>query len=92
MAFYKFDEGSAKGRTLRDGHTALQDTRHKLNIVLGAMNAMTDAQIATEYGFADATVAGQAKAEISSAVGKLNSNASQENVDAALQQFLDQFA
>ena len=92
MAYYPMDETKNPTRTLRQGLTQLRDGLYRLKWTLDAMNQMTDAQIAAAYGFADSTVAAAAKAELASDIGKLLTDASQTNVNAATQQMLSQFA
>jgi hypothetical protein len=92
MAHYTMNEDKPLTRTLRGGMNMLRAALHQLEWSLGAMNQMSDAQLVTNFGFADTTAAAAAKGEVGSAVGKLTSDASQTNTHAAVQQMLDQLA
>jgi hypothetical protein len=92
MAHYTIDETKPLSRILRDGLNSLRNSLFKLTCILGAMNQMSDSENQQAFGFADDTTAANAKAELSSDVGKLTTDASQANVHAALTQMLDQFA
>ena len=83
MAFYPF-EGESKplGRILRTGLDSYRDGVNKLQRIKGILNQASDAQIATAFGFADSTAAGNAKSELLSDIPSFG---------AAQQQMLDQF-
>lgn len=94
MAFYPFDETTPLGAVLRDGLDDLRAARYKLAHVMGNLSQMSDAQVATQFGFADSTVAASAKAEILSDAGKLLNRDAGVNaavLDDALVQLLNQF-
>jgi len=86
------DETKPLTKNLRFGLNSLRDAMNRLNACLGAMNQMTDAQIASHFGFPDSTTAAAAKSELASDVGKLLTDASQTSVNSALNQMLSQFA
>jgi hypothetical protein len=92
MARYVLDESKPLARVLRDGLNSLRNGIYKLSWVLGALNQGSDQDNADALGLANTTLAANAKSELSSDVGKLQTDASQSNVKAALQQMLDQFA
>ncbi len=89
MAFYPFNESLPLAAVLRAGLDDLRDGRYKLAHVLGNLQSMTAAQAATAFGFADATVAGNAKAELESDIQKLLSD--DTGVNSAVVQMLNQF-
>lgn len=104
MAFYAFDDQNKPlGRILRSGLDNLRDGIYKLNRVNSDLNQMTTQQIIDALGITNvkdtsgtetvsaATQAANAKAELASDVGKLNTDASQTNVMSALNQMLAQF-
>lgn len=82
MPFFAFDPETEKGAVLRNGLNHLRSARYELDWVVGMLNQMTNQQIADEFGFADTTVAGNAKAELQSGIGKLLSKG--EGDDAGL--------
>lgn len=97
MAFYQFNgEGTPSGRILRTGLDNLRDAIYKLSRVNAVMSQATDDQIVALFGVSASngqTAAQQAaalKAELASGVGKLLTDASQTNVNAALNQLLAQ--
>lgn len=94
MAFYPFDEtDSPGGPGLRSALTGFRLGRYGLVYELSKMRQMTNQQVADHYGFADATVAGNAKAEIESAVAKLTEDppdTTAAQVNAAVSQMLAQ--
>lgn len=95
MAHYTWQIASPRGNNLRTGLDDLRSAQHRLLDELRAMNQMTNTEIVTLYGFADATTAGNAKAELASDVSHLNPASDGDSGTAsgrALQQMLDQFA
>ncbi len=94
MPFYAFNKTTSLGAVQRDFLDSLRNARYKGAYILGVLNQMTNQQIADQFGYVDATTAGNAKAELQSDIGKLlnrdtNTNAAQ--VDDALIQMLNQF-
>ena len=98
MAFYKFDgESKVLGRILRTGLDNLRDGIYKLSRINADMQQMSDQQIVDAFGVEAVsggnTATQQAaalKAELASDVGKLLTDASQDNVNAALNQMFAQ--
>lgn len=94
MAFYAFDGvGKPMGVVLRAGLDDLRSARYKLAWILGVLNEMTNQQVADAFGFPDATVAGNAKAELQSDAGKLLSTdaTTTAQMNSAVTQMLNQF-
>ena len=95
MAFYPFNPAASDlAKLQREGLDDLRSARYKLAHVNANLAEMTDAQAATAFGYADSTVAGNAKAEIASAVGNLLSTSSGINMattQAAVVQMLSRF-
>lgn len=97
MAFYQFNgDGSYHGRILRTGLDNLRDGIYKLSRINAIMAQASDAQIVALFGVQSSNgetalqQAASMKAELASAVGKLQTDASQTNVQAALNQMLAQ--
>lgn len=94
MPFYVFDRNTQGGNILGEGLDYLRLARYKLAHVKGVLNQQTNQQIADFFGFADATVAGNAKAEIDADIGKFlnrDTGVNAAQVDDALVQMLNQF-
>lgn len=88
-------KGSSLGGQLYNAVDSLQASLAKINELMAAMPYMVDgsdySHLETQFGFE--TGKGQlAKAEIESLMGKLNSNAQTQDVNAALQQVFNYFA
>src|SRR4051812_4598802 len=98
MAFYKFNRDLPMGQILRSGLDNLRDGMAKLKRCTDDMAQMTDAQISDIFGVAPTTVGGNdadvqssgLKAELASDIGKLFTDGSQTNVNAALNQLFAQ--
>lgn len=97
MAFYKFNRDLPMGAVLRSGLDNLRDGMEKLKRCSDAMTQMSDAQISDIFGVSAAPGGNTAdqqsaalKAELASDVGKLYTDGSQTNVNAALNQLLAQ--
>jgi hypothetical protein len=94
MPFYPFNETLPSSQTLREGLDDLRSARYKLAHISGVLSQMTDAQVASEFGFSDSTVAGNAKAELLADIGKLlnrDTGVNAAQLDDALIQLLNQF-
>lgn len=88
-------KGSSLGGRLYSAIDRLQSSLAELNELKDSMPYMVDgsdySHLETQFGFE--TGKGQlAKAEIDSLMGKLNSNAQTQDVNAALQQVFNYFA
>lgn len=97
MAFYQFNQGTAMGVVLRSGLNGLRTALDSLRRVNASFAQMTDAQIVDAIllqpvagGNTAVQQAAALKAELASDVGKLLTDASQTNVNAALNQLLAQ--
>ena len=99
MPYYEFNgENTPRGRNLRTGLDNLRDGLYKLTREMKDMEQMTATQIVANYGVAadsenSQTAAQQAaglKAELTSDIGKLLTDASQTNVSSALNQLFAQ--
>lgn len=89
MPFYPFNAALPLGTVLREGLDDLRSGRYKLAHVVGNLQQMSNQQIADAFGFADATVAGNAATELLADIQKLLSD--EVGVNSAVVQMLNQF-
>lgn len=81
MPFYRFT-ADGLGSVLRSGLDNLRDGHVKLNRVKGILNQASDQDLVDIFGFANTTVAADAKAELLADI---------PSISVAVQQMFDQF-
>lgn len=98
MAHYVWNQGTNLGQRLRTLVYNLNSVLHEAADIQDILNQMSDSQVQAAYTFSDgvnspdATVAGNAKAELLADLSRLTTDSSQSGVHSALKQLLSQFA